>query len=834
MLLLLGVKPAVAQQIVFSGRVTEAESGKPVPFASVFVPGSSQGKTADEKGRYELAVDQPVDSLGASSLGFRPVKKAVGRAPRQIINFALPGTGAVTLGEVVVHATPGENPAFRIMRAVQDHKDRNNKRNLEAFEYDSYSRTAVFITDLPPKQANSGVIRAMRNLNDSMARRRGVVPDSTGKPALPIFASEVLSRVYGRSDPQRKREEIQHNQMHGLAPRENSVLSQMLGSSFQDWNFYPNWQLILTKDFVSPIADGWKFSYDYVLQDSVYIGRDYCYQLGVSPRRPEDLAFTGTIWVTTDTYALRRVNLHVDPRANLNFVEKLTVQQDLVATNAGPGLPQRTHVVVELKPLSNSSAFRADITTINSNFKVNEPHPLPFYSLPLETLPSAFDPVAPGFWTTNRPDSLSAADQTTLAVLDSVRELPKVRNLLDIIDIVANNYVRVGKLDLGPVLSTVGYNNVEGLRPQVGFRTTPGFSRDWLLSAYLAYGTKDGRFKYDAQATRILDRRTWTVVNAERRHDIEQLALLDNAYALENPLYEAFARVGNIKRGRPLLRDLTSISIQRDLFRGFTQRVMLRRQRFQPLYRFAYYTDDVRPGAPTADNFSLSEIVLESRYARDEVQVQNQNRRYPVGIRNRKWPVFTFRYTLGVNNFLGSDFRYQKFNFVISQSVRLGQLGRTDYIVDAGYIPTTVPYPVLKTHLGNQSLFYNAGAFNLMRYFEFVSDRYASVQFDHHFGGFLVNSVPLFKKLDWRLVATGSLLYGGARQENRALIPLYDTDGSLLPTFNSLGRTPYAEIGYGMENIFKIVRLDFLHRLTYRSNPNAQNFGVRLSLRLNL
>jgi len=821
-----GASSAKAQRIVFSGRVTEATSGKPVPFASVFVPSSGAGKTADENGRYELTVEQAVDSLGASSLGFRAVKKAVRNTPRQTINFALTSTGAVTLGEVVVHATVGENPAYRILRAVQDHKPRNNKRTLDAFEFDSYNRTEVFLRDLTPKMSRSSLVKTMRAMTDTLP------PDPNRQSAVPIFASEVLSRLYVRYDPLRKREEIRRNEMRGIAPRDNSVLSQMLGSSFQDWDFYPNWQQLLGKDFISPIADGWKFTYDYVLQDSVYLGRDFCYQLAVSPRRPQDLAFTGTIWITTNTYALRRVDLHVDRRANVNFTDTIAVQQDLVASAAGPGLPRRTHVVLGLKPLANSPAFRADLTTINSNFVVNEPHPLPFYALPLETLPSAFDPLPPGFWKENRPDTLSAADQTTFAVLDSVQRLPQVHTLLDVVDIATSGYYRAGKWDVGPVLSTLGFNNIEGLRLQAGFRTTPAISRNWLLRTYVAYGTKDGRFKYDVELNRVLDRRTWTVVGVERRHDIEQVALLNNDYALDNPLFEASARLGNIKRGRPLLRDLTTLSIQTDVFRGFTQRLLLRQQQFLPLYRFAYYTDEIRPGAPTDNNFTLSEVVLESRYARDEVMVQNQNRRYSVGL--KKWPVFTFRYTLGFNKFLGSDFKYQKLNFLVSHSVKLGQLGRTDYILDAGYIPSTVPYPVLKSHLGNQSPFYNAGAFNLMRYFEFVSDRYASLQFENHLNGFLTNSVPALKKLDWRLLVTGNLLYGGVSQANRAITPVVDIDGMPLPTFQALGRAPYAEIGYGVENIFKVVRVDFLHRLTYRDSPGARNFGVKFSFQFKL
>ncbi|WP_019949244.1 DUF5686 and carboxypeptidase-like regulatory domain-containing protein [Hymenobacter aerophilus] len=828
LLLLLLAGPAVwAQRITFSGRVTET-NGQPVPFASVFVRGTSQGATADDKGHYELTLTGPAqDTLTASAIGFAPLKKAIAsKAGRQTVNFVL-SSGGVALGEVVVR--PYENPAYRILRRVDANRRRNQKTSLTAYDYDSYARNELLINNLPDQLSRRKLLRQITAVADTLGLER----DANGRPVVPIFASEVLSHYYQNNEPLRQREEVAKTQMHGAAPREGSVVSQIMGSSFQDWDFYRNWIRIVGKDFISPIAEGWKFSYEYELQDSLMVGDDYCYKLKVTPRRPQDLAFKGTIWITTDTYALRKLDVEVSTQANLNFIEQIAVRQELAPTEAGPWLPTVTRFAIGIRPTKGSTGVLARISTVYSNFRVNQPRPLAFYDKPLEIAADAYD-VPAGYFAANRPDTLSRQEQLTLVVLDTVRQLPAVRSVLELADIVVNGYYPLGKIDAGPILATLGYNNIEGVRLRLGFRTSTEWSRDWQLRPYLAYGTQDGRFKYGLRVQRVIERRHWTVANFEHRHDIDQVALLDNDYALENPLFEAAARLGNISNSRPLLRDLTSVSVQSDLFRGFTQRVMLRRQQFQPLYPFAYYTREPRPGNPTDTDFTLSEVVLESRYARDEVLVaNNQNRRTAVGL--KRWPVFTVRYTLGLNNLLGSDFRYQKFNLLIDHSLRLGQLGRTTYRIDAGYIPSTVPYPVLKSHLGNQSVFYNAGAYNLMRYFEFVSDRYAGLQLEHQFGGFLTNSLPGIKQLNWRLVATTNLLWGSVSDANRRIIPTFDpVTGQPLPTFQSLGRVPYAEVGYGIENIFKIVRVDFLHRLTYRTRPEARNFGVKLSLKFSL
>ncbi|AIZ64122.1 hypothetical protein PK28_11235 [Hymenobacter sp. DG25B] len=823
---LLTAPVSFAQRIVFSGHVTEAATGQPVPFASVFVRGTSLGATADENGRFQLTVPQPVDSLTAGAVGFRPLSRKVSRQPQQTVGFALKSS-TFALGEVTVHG--GENPAFAILRKVQAHKKEHDKAQLGSFEFDSYNRVEVSLSDVTARLAKQKVIRDMTSVAQTVGEMER---NASGKPTVPVFASEVLSRYYVRHRPNREREDIKHSQLHGVAPRDGSVLSQVLGSSFQDYDFYPNWQIVMGKDFISPIAEGWRITYDYDLEDSVLVGQDRCYQLKVFPRRPQDLAFTGRIWITMKDYALRRVDLSVDPKANINFVDQIRVYQDLAPTPAGPWLPQRTRVVVGLKPNKKQTGLLVRFNTVNSNFATDQPHEAKFYEQPFASAVDALE-VPAGFWNQHRPDTLSAQEVRTLTALDSVGKLRSVQSALELADLLVTGYKQVGKLEIGPIPSLYTYNNVEGSRLQVGFRTTGDLSPNWFARTYVAYGTKDRDVKYGLSGYRILARRNWTLLRFERSHDVDQVALLDNDYAIENPLFDAAVRFGNIKPGRPLWRDVTGLSAQSDLFHGFTQKLTLRHQRFDPLYDFAYYTSDLhQPGAPTADKFSLSEVILESRYAPDEVLIQNKNRRYAVGL--RKWPVFTFRYTLGIDNVLGSDFQYQKFNLLVAQSLPLGQLGRTEYTLDAGYIPSTVPYPVLKTHLGNESPIYTSNAYNLMRYFEFVSDRYASLHAEHYFEGLFINSVPLLKKLDWRLLASANVLYGGVSEANRRATPTVDSQGQNLPTFRPLGTAPYVEMGYGVENIFKVLRVDFIHRLTYLDNPGAKNFGVKVCAQFKL
>jgi hypothetical protein len=146
--------------------------------------------------------------------------------------------------------------------------------------------------------------------------------------------------------------------------------------------------------------------------------------------------------------------------------------------------------------------------------------------------------------------------------------------------------------------------------------------------------------------------------------------------------------------------------------------------------------------------------------------------------------------------------------------------------VEAGKIWGTLPYPLLKIHDGNQSFFYDDYASNLMNYYEFISDNWVSASYTHHFDGLLFNKIPLFRKLKWREVAHIRGVYGTLSDKNAQY--------SLFPgNLRSFSSQPYWEAGVGIENIFKIIRIDAIWRMSHLhddGNPNVPKFGIFVSL----
>src|SRR5262245_49182743 len=99
------------QEFTVKGKITDSNSGDPLPFVNVIYKGTSIGSTTDFEGNYVIKTKTPGDSLVASYIGYRTKTKAVTQAASQVINFQME-EDATKLQEIVV--TSGENPAFEI------------------------------------------------------------------------------------------------------------------------------------------------------------------------------------------------------------------------------------------------------------------------------------------------------------------------------------------------------------------------------------------------------------------------------------------------------------------------------------------------------------------------------------------------------------------------------------------------------------------------------------------------------------------------------------------------------------------------------------------------
>ncbi len=816
--ILFATTAALGQETIVRGKVTDANSGDPLPFVNVVFKGTTTGGTTDFDGKFVIRAIKATDSVVASYIGYQPRTKKIKKGVDQVVNFQLMEE-RTNLQEVVVKA--GENPAWEILRGVVKNRDLNDKRKLDAYEYDVYTKTEVDLDHITEQFRQKKVMKKIAAVLDSVERIVG----EDGKPVLPLFITESVSKFYYREKPQLSTETILRSKVNGVGIDDGTMVTQLVGSTFQEYNFYQNWVPIINKNFVSPIADGWRLYYDYDLLDSLYLGDDFCYRIDFYPKSPLELAFTGSMWITKKEFALKQIDASISKSANVNFIDRIKIQQELAKTEDGHWLPLKNRVLVNISELSkNSIGLLAKFYTSNRNFVINKPREQSFYERRINVAEDATVFEEEKYWDTLRHEPLTSTERNVYHMIDTLKNIPVVKTYTEIFKAIVDGYYSLGKVEVGPYLRTFTWNSVEGFRIQGGFKTNSKYSKKMMYGAMLAYGFDDHRVKASGFVERLVDRKKWTTLNFSARTDVVRLGIDDDLLS-NNQLFLTAVRWGQYRRAYYFTEVFPSF--RREFFKGFSQRVGFRYNTFDPTYPFAYYkdpSDAAVPGSPTYAKFETSEVFLESRYARDETYIQNGNERVSLGL--RKWPAITFRYTHGFQGLFGSDFTYNKFRLQIDKRIRMGLLGVGFMTIAGEYIPDTLPYPLLGVHLGNQSFLYSQFAYNLMNFGEFVSDRYVTIRYRQFLEGLFLNRIPLMNRLKWRLVATTNIIYGGLSQENQRLIATQTPDGQIAYPTGYLVGTPYVEVGYGVENIFHFFRVDFVHRLTYLNRPDVRPFGI--------
>ena len=822
---------AFAQEIVIRGRVTESGTNDGMPYVNIYAVGSPSGTSTDFEGYYNLKINGSADSISAHYLGYKPRTKKIRAGDKNpVLDFQLVKDSKMLEG-VVIH--PGVNPAMRIINNVLENKKKYNKESLEQIHYRSYTKTEADIDNMTKKIRKWKILRPVVNMYDSMDVLAG-----ESKANLPIYFSEVLSDVFFQKSPRKKRENVKAIRINFVGKKDGSAVSQLTGSDFDNYNFYSENVEVMKKPFLSPLADNALLFYHYYLVDSAVIGSNRCYKLNVVPKNMHDAAFRGYIWVADTIWAVKQLDLEIPKEANFDLVERVHIQQELVPTSAGPWMPSRTRILIDYIDLTEH--FVSMVLKVYQNsfdYHVNESQPDAFFEKRTNFAEDALLKTA-SYWDSLRPENLSKLEVMNYQVIDTVRMIPVVKNGVNALYFFFMGYLTVGPVDFGHYINLYSYNSFEGNRIRLGFRTNDKMSKVWILNGYGAYGFNDKKFKYNLQLERIFARFPWTKAGIGYRDDIERVGSVYNYAggqsigASNNILYNTSYAFGDLRQF--VRKNEARVWFEREFRRGYTQRITFQNVRTIPLFPVTFGNDPL--SFFQQRNYSGTELVFDSHVSMDELYIQNGNQRQQFG--GSKKPVFDLNYTLGMRNVFGSDFDYNKVSLGLSQHLKWGILGTTTYSFLAGKVFSAVPYTLLQIHRGNQTPFYSSNAFNLMNYYEFVSDQYIEAHIQHYFMGLIFNRVPLIKKLNLREVLSCSAAYGNLGSGNQS----FNASGR----FAELNKKPYVELGAGITNILDIFRVDFLYRATYTEssyvnqyetlNPglSIHNWGIKFSLQFML
>lgn len=801
--------PTSAQITRISGKVTDVLTNEPIPFCNVLFKGTSNGTTTNFDGMFKLETETPGDSLTAVFLGYIPVSLKVKKGQDQTINFLLK-QNKIEIKEAVIYA--GENPANIIIKKVIANRDKNNYENLSSYQFEVYNKLEFDLTNITEKFKNRKLLKPFSFIFDNI--------DSTTtneKPFLPMFLTETLSDRYFTTSPKDKREIIRASKISGL---ENETVTQFLGDMYQNINVYDNFMNIFGKNFVSPISNIGLLYYKYYLLDSLPVGNKWCYKIKFKPRRVQDLAFVGELFVHDTSFAIKKISMRATPEANINFVEDLAVVKEFDFIDNTMWMLTKDMFVVDFAAKDDGLGFIGRKTTSYQKFILNQP-------IPKEILAGTQDIIVKDdaqnydeqFWLQHRHDSLAAREQKIYAMVDTIKSLPAFRTYVDVITLIFTGYKEIGKIELGPYYTVLSNNPIEGYRIRVGGRTSKNFSNKLRLEGYSAYGTKDEEFKFGVGARYWYNIKQRSGFGVYYKDDVMQLGQSDNAFQDDNFLASLFRRSPSDK-----LTAMESYKFyyEKEFRSGFSGKLTFQHENFTPLgsLDYRYYVKSAEGEIRNAIN--TSNISAYFRFAYREKFVEGKSGRVSLG---STYPVLQLNYTQGLKGVLESDFDYQKITAKVDDYLYFPPFGYLYYVVEGGKVFGNVPYPLLEVHRGNESYFYDYLAFNLMNYYEFVSDEYVVFQGTYHLEGFFLDKIPLLRKLKWREVATMKAVYGNMDKKNLDLLVNPNQ-------FTTLSKKPYMEAGFGVENIFKVIRVDFLYRLSYLDRENIPKFGIRGSLML--
>ncbi|MBI2269629.1 MAG: carboxypeptidase-like regulatory domain-containing protein [Bacteroidetes bacterium] len=771
-----------------TGKILDAKTKEPLPFVNVIFKGTKNGATSDFDGNYDISTNAVSDSVVATFVGYKSTTVGIRRNVSQNITILLE-ENAINLQVVEVKA--GENPAHRILRKVIAHKPKNDRDLLDAYQYESYNKLEFDLNNINKEFKNRKIMKPIKFIFDNI--------DSTNrseKPFLPLFITETLSDYYYRRDPKEKKEVVKASKISGV---QNSSISQFLGDMYLNLNVYENSIILFSKGFASPVSDNGLFFYKYYLIDSMYVDNHWCYQIQFKPKRKQEFCFEGNMWIADTTFAIKRLEMSIANDANINFINGLSVIQDYERVDS-VWMLHKDKLVIDFSVKDNTMGIYGRKTTSYKNFVINKPHFGDFYS---DATNLVVDDEAlkrnDDYWNGVRHDTLTKNEKAIYKMVDTIQTLPIYKTWVDIVTIFISGYKTFNYFDIGPYYNLASFNGIEGWRLRFGGRTSIAFSEWYELNGYVAYGIKDKQFKYSMGYKTFLSKKPRIIAGVSYKNDYEVLGQSATAFSQDNILSSVF-RARSLKNMTAI--EKTEAFYEQEWYPGFSNKLLFTNRIFSQILGDKYLFNTLNSKLDEREFINASEFSLVTRYARDEKFVGDGFTRTSLGTRS---PVLTFQYTYGGSGIFGGEYDYHR--MVASIDDRL-------YFTPFGFI-----------HPGNETYIYDYSSYNLMNFFEFVSDRYITISIFHHFDGFFFNRIPLFRKLKWREVFIAKGLLGHLNPKN--------LDVTVLPNGLSwLDKGAYAEVGAGVENIAKIFRFDAFWRLTYLDKPDISKFGIRGSIQL--
>jgi hypothetical protein len=796
-----------------SGIVTD-DKGKPLPYASISIKGTNKGTTANSSGRFSITLNAGEYTLVCQYVGYgRSERRVIVATDDQVVDFTL-SIQELTLGEVIVKK--GEDPAYEIIRQAIKKRDYYNDQ-VDSFKVNVYIKGLLRSGGIPNKLFGKKI---ERDDDDGL--------DSLGKGIL--FLSESVTEV-DYAKPNKIKYRVLSSRQSGGG----------YGLSFPFFiNFYQNNVSVFDNNlnprgFISPIADGALNYYRYKYEGSFMEDGVMVNTIKVTPRRRNEPLFAGTIQITEDTWRIYSLDLVTTRDNQLELLDTLRVMQLHGAIN--PEIWKTKNQLLSFAFNQFGFHISGSFVNVYSDYNLDPGFEQKHFGRTFMKYDTAFNRKDSLYWNNIRPVALENDEKRDFVFKDSIsrirrdslrskRHLDSLRKNQKPISIIGivwsgqsyNFYSKKTTLNwrLKPLIQQVEYNTVEGVSLNVEQTYTYNKSKskyEYVLDWNTRYGFSNTHLNSWAELA-IKPRglsfrnRYLKLAGGKRLSQFNQ----DNPInPLTNAAYTLLGKKNYMKVyenwfGRMEYNNKLESGLRFNFHVTYENRLPV-----QNTTDFSFFNkeDSLLPNHPhelAAIPFAKHQALVvgvKLSWQPGQRYIEFPWSKEPVG---SNAPVLTLEYNKGINNLLGSDVDFDKWQFSVADNNNFKMGGEFKYRIGIGGFLNNknVSIPDLQHFNGNQT-FYNIkylNSFQIAPYYRYSNAEkfYAFGHAEHHFNGLLTNKIPLLNKLKWNLVGGANAFY--VNKDNY-----------------------YVEVFAGLENIFKLFRVDFVNAY----QPGLGNkFGVRI------
>ncbi len=753
-----------------------------------------------------------------------------------------------TLNEVVVHRgkqrySKRNNPAVDFARRIREARDVNDPRRKPLYSYSKYDRMEFGLHDFSVGDTTigkkAGKFAFLKEYVDTT--------DASGIPRLPLSIKEKYSDVVYRRSPHSEKlivRGIRQNGVDEIADLQN--VQTMVEDVFREIDLYDDNVNLLQNRFVSPLSAIAPDFYKFYLTDTVSLGDMRCIVLSFAPRNPATFGFLGRIYVEKGDTSMfvRRVDMGVSPTINLNFIDHIRIIQEYDKAPDGTRQKKLDDFNAVISVIKGTQPLYARRTTRYSGHTFKPAAEMTSY---LDRLGDTFDDEQAYerdsvYWirVTDQKGDTPTGNKRIVQMMARLRQVPLYRYGERFLKLMVVGYVPTGnpsKFDFGPLNTTLSGNSVEGLRLRAGGITTANLSRHFFARGYVAYGTRDQRWKYRGEVEYSFNRKRYHSrefpihsIRLEHQYDIDQLG---QNYMFTNPDNMFLA----LKRGsNHLITYLrhTTATYQLELANNFSTTVTASSKRMEPGPWVPLMTTD----GQTLSHYTQNRASITLRYAPGEKFYQTKSTRIPINL--DPW-VFVLTHTYGPDNRLGNRFGINRTEISIQKRFWFSAFGFADVIIKGAREWSRTAYTNLLSPNANLSYTIQPESFALTDPMEFLGDTGLQWDLTYWANGALFNYIPLLKKLKLREVIAFRGWWSRLSDKNNPMVELSDIssgksiDNPLLlwPDYvlaTPMHSRPYMEMSAGIDNLLKCLRVDYVWRLNYRDTPGVSRSGLRVSL----